>query len=496
MGIDRFEDSAEDPSQKADGGARRDTDRSEDARPSGEVPQSGDAPRPGDPTPDRSPRESPDMTDTETTRAETRTRDEYADHVRLPGSPPVEGDSPKHSTEEPTHSERGRSEATQLEEERSESPQEDRQGESPTRVPSDLEGSAEKPSSPEDAPAYPANLADAHDKPDDEDLQAPGLSGEVNPDALAPESDNDDREPPEETTSDDNLSGAQDDDLGGLDNDAAKDQLNRLTDREWAEHLDEVRDGLDTAREAGLRTTQLHTIDGKGQIWSEERDLRHEEILEEIYAKAADVPCDHKAIMAGGLGGAGKTTVLTGQAGIDLEQYLMINPDDFKEGMARRGMLPEIEGLSPMEASDLAHEESSYLALQLALRAQADGRNIIWDITMSTEKSTEKRINDLHTAGYTYVEGLFVDIPIETSLRRTESRHRHDHEVFRSGEGLGGRYIPPEVIKNQEDPEWGSRNKRTFEALKERFNEWSIYDNSVERRPATLIDSSRTRHAE
>ena len=42
-----------------------------------------------------------------------------------------------------------------------------------------------------------------------------------------------------------------------------------------------------------------------------------------------------------------------------MSQYLMINPDDIKEEMARRGMVPEIEGLSPMEASDLVHEESS-----------------------------------------------------------------------------------------------------------------------------------------
>ena len=79
--------------------------------------------------------------------------------------------------------------------------------------------------------------------------------------------------------------------------------------------------------------------------------------------------------MAGGLGGAGKTTILTEHADIDLTQYLMINPDNIKEEMARRGMIPDIDGLSPMEASDLAHEESSYLAKRLARRADAEGKN-------------------------------------------------------------------------------------------------------------------------
>ena len=492
MGIDRFDGSSEEPTHNADAGPRRDTGPSGDARPSGEGPQPGDDPRPGDPTPDRSPRESPGTADTETKRSETRTRDEYADHVRPLGSPPIEEDSRKHSTAAPTHSERGRSEATQLEEERPASPQEDRQLESPTRVPSELEGSAEKPSSPEDAPARLANPVDAHD---DEDSQAFERGRELNPDVDTPEVRSENRGPREERTNDDGPSGAQDDHLGEPDNDAAKDQPNHLTDREWAEHLDEVRDGLDTARKAGLRTTQLHTVDGKGQIWSEARDLRHEAILEEFYAKAADVPCDHKAIMAGGLGGAGKTTVLTGQAGIDLKQYLMINPDDFKEEMARRGMLPDIEGLSPMEASDLAHEESSYLAKRLARRAEAEGKNLIWDITMSSQKSTENRIGDLHEAGYAQLDGIFVDIPIELSVKRTEERHRADHEKYRAGENLGGRFVPPEVIRSQSDTEWSSQNRKTYEAVKHDLSSWAIYDNSVDGRQAALIESSRRRHA-
>jgi predicted kinase len=274
-----------------------------------------------------------------------------------------------------------------------------------------------------------------------------------------------------------------------------KDRPRPLTDAEWARHVTEVQEGLAEAERQGLTPERMDTLNGAGEIWTDERELLHESILDSFYSEAEAVPCNFKAIMAGGLGGAGKTTVLTEHANIDLSQYLIINPDDFKEEMAHRGMIPEIEGLSPMEASDLVHEESSYLALQLALRAQTEGKNVIWDITMSSEKSTEKRINDLRTAGYNQIEGLFVDIPIETSMRRTESRHRQGHEMYRSGEGLGGRYVPPEVIKRQEDPEWGSQNKRTFETLKEKFDEWSTYDNSIDGRPATLINSSRTRHA-
>jgi hypothetical protein len=143
-----------------------------------------------------------------------------------------------------------------------------------------------------------------------------------------------------------------------------------------------------------------------------------------------------------------------------------------------------------MEASDLAHEESSYIAKRLALRAMTDGKNIIWDITMSSQESTQERIDNLRDAAYSQVDGVFVDIPPDISITRTELRHREGHEQWRTGEGLGGRFIPAEVIHRQVDLEWGSQNRRTYETIKERLTSWSTYDNSVHGRPPELIDSS------
>jgi hypothetical protein len=73
--------------------------------------------------------------------------------------------------------------------------------------------------------------------------------------------------------------------------------------------------------------------------------------------------------------------------------------DNASVGTARR-LIPELEGLSPMEASDLVHAESSYLAKRLARRAMDDGKNIIWDATMSSTTTTEQRLDDLGRAGY------------------------------------------------------------------------------------------------
>ena len=250
------------------------------------------------------------------------------------------------------------------------------------------------------------------------------------------------------------------------------------TDLEHAEHVKDVRDRLDKARAHGLATDQLHTIDGAREVWSEERDALHDSIIQDLYAGASDVACERNAIIAGGLSGAGKSTVLEKYAGIDRSQYLTINPDDIKEEMASRGLIPQVEGLSPMEASDLVHEESSYIARQLSLLAQADGKNIIWDITMSSQATTAGRIDQLRSAGYTRIQGIFVDIPVENAAARVDARHREGQDGYRAGQGFGGRFVPAEVLERQADPDWGSLNRKNFEAVKHRFDTWARYENS------------------
>ena len=204
-----------------------------------------------------------------------------------------------------------------------------------------------------------------------------------------------------------------------------------LTDAEHAEHVKDVRDRLDKARVRGLATDELHTIDPDKKTWSRERREVHREITDTIYAQNSHVPTDRCAIIAGGLGGAGKSTVLDRHAGIDRSQYLTINPDKIKEEMAKRGLIPHLDGLSPMEASDLAHEESSYIAKRLARRALTDCKNVIWDITMSSHKKTGR----IEVALGRLFVGVFVDIPVERG--DPEPRHREDRGLLRLEAGGG-----------------------------------------------------------
>jgi len=263
-----------------------------------------------------------------------------------------------------------------------------------------------------------------------------------------------------------------------------------LTDAEHAGRVADVRARLADAAATGTDTRLVYTIDRKHEIWSDEREARHDALIDRLYARAASVPWEQRAVVAGGLPGAGKTTVLTGHAGLDLSRYLVINPDIIKEEMARGRLLPQVRGLTPMESSMLAHEEASHIAKRLAHRAQGEGKNIVFDMTMSRTGTCTDRIAALRAHGYGQIEAVFVDIPIEVSLARADARHRQGHDDFRAGVGLGGRFVFREMILAQSDHDWGSVNRANFEHVKRLCDAWSLFDNSADSSPARLAGNS------
>jgi len=270
----------------------------------------------------------------------------------------------------------------------------------------------------------------------------------------------------------------------------AADRVRPFTDAEHAEHVADIKVRLAAAHDAGLASEDQHTIDPDHEFWSPDREAAHDVLLSELYDRAASVPCEHKAVVAGGLAGAGKTTVLREFAGIALSEYLTINPDEIKAEMARNGLVPEIDGLTPMEATELVHEESSHLAKRLARIAQADGKNVMWDVTMSKAGSAEQRIEALRAGGYTRVDGIFVDTAVDVAARRADARHREGHEAYRAGEGLGGRFLSQELIQAQADGTSGSVNRANFERVKHSFDAWARYGNSADGPPVLVATSA------
>jgi Zeta toxin len=125
---------------------------------------------------------------------------------------------------------------------------------------------------------------------------------------------------------------------------------------------------------------------------------------------------------------------------------LTVSVDAVLLAMAERGLIPVVEGLSPLEAADLAHAEAQFIGKRLALRALADGRNVIFDISQASRPSVQSWYAAPLRAGYT-VTWVFTKIDAEESVRHSGTAHRRGQEAYRADRGYGGRYIPPEAIR-------------------------------------------------
>ena len=180
-------------------------------------------------------------------------------------------------------------------------------------------------------------------------------------------------------------------------------------------------------------------------IWTPGRNRQQGTAVADLYRRADDVPCERMAVIIGGLHGADKPGALAA-AGIDRTRYLTVSVDGILQEMAACRLIPAVEGLSPLEAADLVHAEAQFLAKRLTLRALADGRNLILDITMASEHVVESWLHALRQAGYA-TTAMFVEIGIEEAMRRSETEHRRAHEDYRAGRGNGGRYLRPEAIR-------------------------------------------------
>jgi hypothetical protein len=164
-----------------------------------------------------------------------------------------------------------------------------------------------------------------------------------------------------------------------------------------------------------------------------------------LYRRAAGMPCGRLAVIAGGLPGGDKAAALVA-ASVDRARYLTVSVDAVLEELAALGLISAVAGLSPMEAADLVHDEAQFVAKRVALRAMAGGRNLILDVSMASAQSVGSWLRALRSAAYA-LTGVFADLGIEESVRRSDAAHRRGEEEYRRGRGYGGRYIPSEAIR-------------------------------------------------
>lgn len=231
-------------------------------------------------------------------------------------------------------------------------------------------------------------------------------------------------------------------------------------DPEYEQYVTELDQKLQTALANGQDTESQFTTampDGT-KVWTPDRARLHDEIIGNIMAQADanGVPKDRKAVMMGGLPGAGKSTFLRehgGKLGLEIDDRgeptnaIVINPDQMKEALLTRdGAVPRVDGLNDDEHALLIHEESSHLAKMLATRALGGGYNVVFDITLGDGvKAKQKYITNgsgtgAKDLGYD-VSAAFVDGDMATSLHRAGLRHKKPDPT--TGErSFGGRYVP------------------------------------------------------
>ena len=180
-------------------------------------------------------------------------------------------------------------------------------------------------------------------------------------------------------------------------------------------------------------------------IWMAGRNREQGELVAGILRDAGAVPRERRAVIAGGLPGAPKEAALQSR-GVERSRYLAISVGGVLTAMAARGLIPAVDGRSPLAAAGPAHAEAQYVAKRIALAAVNDGWNVILDVCLASRPSAESWAYALRFAGYA-VTAVVADIGIEESVTRSLAAQRRGEEEYRRGRGYGGRPIPPEAVR-------------------------------------------------
>lgn len=278
---------------------------------------------------------------------------------------------------------------------------------------------------------------------------------------------------------------------------ALPDMPRQPSQEEYARHMADVKQKLDWHREQGLDTRNMYGEykgdwkNNRGHMKpTRERAAQQRQVIRHFYdtivSKAARG--GELSFMAG-LGGSGKGMAQSNghrrklkDAGVDLDQYATIDKDAIQEYMAQKGMMPDIPGMSAMEASALGHEEASRLAQRLADIAHREGRNVNWDIVAGSPSSVTKRIDRARKVGPQYYDhkkpsAVLVDADPPVARQGVEDRHFGKEVAAMNGQGLinettgkpiGGRWVPQEASDANAAPpgsSYASGPAATFHAL-------------------------------
>lgn len=256
----------------------------------------------------------------------------------------------------------------------------------------------------------------------------------------------------------------------------------------------QIEERINTALAEGRSTDVAHAAPGgvirndKGKVVrvipSEEREELWLAIVESVFHDADErkVPKTKKAVMMGGLPGAGKSTYLKTNAkdvGLELDSHgepanaVIVNPDEVKSlllgtdesprtygdflgpdhPLADKAVVDRVPGLTTGEHASIVHEESSTISKMVSDRALAEGYDVVFDITVNdAQKTTDKYLKTDKAGdpgaldlGYE-VLGVFIDAPMEDALHRAGMRHKTVRDQSPYERAYSGRYVPLDLL--------------------------------------------------
>lgn len=213
----------------------------------------------------------------------------------------------------------------------------------------------------------------------------------------------------------------------------------------------------------------------QGGAWTVERLRLHRTILDEAKAACSGLPRGGQAVLlTSGPPGAGKGTSLSllrtrqgdgtelGQAltqahGVDPAEYVILDPDQFKEALIRHGGAPTLpphaydlpggRRLAPAELAPLVHRESAFLQDTFEAWTREQGFNLLYDGVMKNYDKTHALLSDLAQEGYGKRVVLSVEVPMQTSLEQNALRWQGGRTEFDAGrDPYGGRMAPEPLI--------------------------------------------------
>lgn len=242
----------------------------------------------------------------------------------------------------------------------------------------------------------------------------------------------------------------------------------------------ELRDRIDFADEynAGIKAKNLFTqklYSNKHGEYNRERAELHKKIIDELFENSKTAkPKDGKAptfMILGGRGGSGKGNFGKEEKGCQVynkKDYIVLDADAIKERLK-----PPYNGYNAYEV----HEESSDILTQALAKARKEGLNVVWDGTMKTLSSVEKRLKPFMESEHNYnIEMYYMHLPREKAAERAIGRFMEDDE---------GRYVPLDEILKMKD------NEENFDKLKKYASKWAFYNNDVPYgTPPKLVDKN------